>query len=238
MDNNLFINKFIWKISKNQTISPTLFLSNNLEILNQNVEEISKELYSKFGIPNVELFILRDNWEKIKIWIIKEFFQKINIGTPYKFQIFIIENISRMTLQSANSCLKIFEEPWISNIIFMTNKSETWILDTILSRVQIEKVRNGLKSFPTTNDFLINIIESYILYKKYDLVSYFFSSKLEKEEYISFLETLLNYWKNNLIFLDFLEELSSDIYSIGQNNVSAKYITDKYILKIIWNYEK
>jgi hypothetical protein len=33
--------------------------------------------------------------------------------------------------------LKFFEEPDITNIIFLTNASESGILDTILSRVQI-----------------------------------------------------------------------------------------------------
>jgi hypothetical protein len=40
-----------------------------------------------------------------------------------------------MTRESANSCLKFFEEPGIGNLIFLTNKSESGILDTILSRV-------------------------------------------------------------------------------------------------------
>lgn len=242
MNNNLFIDKFNLKLLSGLTPSPYLFLSNNLELLNQNLEILSKELLSKFDIPDTNLFIFRDNWEKIKISNIKEFFKQSNIKTPYKFQIFLIENTSRMTLQSANSCLKLFEEPWDWNIIFMTNKSESWILDTILSRVQIENVVNSFKPFTITtnikNEFFINLIDSYILNKKLDLISYFFSSKLEKTEYISFLNTLLNYWKSKFLFIDFLEELSQDICSVEQNNVNIRYIVDKYILKITKIYEK
>lgn len=241
MNNNLFMDKFTWKLSSGLVPSPYLFLSNNLELLNQNLEILSKELLSKFNIPDANLFILKDNSEKIKISNIKEFFKQSNIKTPYEFQIFLIENISRMTLQSANSCLKLFEEPWDWNIIFMTNKSESWILETILSRVQIENAVNGLKQFTNTNiknEFFINLIDSYITQKKLDLVSYFFSSKLEKTEYIWFLNTLLNYWKSKLLFIDFLEELSQDIYSVEQNNVNIRYIVDKYILKITKIYEK
>lgn len=241
MNNNLFMDKFTWKLSSGLVPSPYLFLSNNLELLNQNLEILSKELLSKFDIPDANLFILKDNSEKIKISNIKEFFKQSNIKTPYKFQIFLIENISRMTLQSANSCLKLFEEPWDWNIIFMTNKSESWVLETILSRVQIENAVNGLKPLTNTNiknEFFINLIDSYITQKKLDLVSYFFSSKLEKNEYISFLNTLLNYWKSKFLFIDFLEELAQDIYSVEQNNVNVRYIVDKYILKITKIYEK
>lgn len=236
MENNLIVEKFINKVWKNQIISPTLFLGNNLEIINQKVEEIAKELCLKFDIPNANLFILKNNWEKIKIEILKQFLRQTNIRTPYKFQIFLIENISKMTLQSANSCLKLFEEPWVWNIIFMTNNWESWILDTILSRVQIEKF--NFSNNETKDEVFIELIEKYILYKKLDLVSYFFSNKLEKDEYIGFLKTLLSYWKNNFLFIDFLEELSNDIYSIEYDSVNIRYIVDKYILKILWNYEK
>jgi hypothetical protein len=41
-----------------------------------------------------------------------------------------------MTLQASNSLLKFFEEPGKQNIIFLSAKSESGILDTILSRVQ------------------------------------------------------------------------------------------------------
>ena len=235
MNNNLFVDNFIWKISKNIIPSPFLFLGSNLELLNKNIEKTSKELLLKFDIPDVNLFVLRDNSERIKLSTIKDFFRQSTIKTPYKFQIFLIENISRMTLQSANSCLKIFEEPWNWNIIFMTNKSESWILDTILSRAQIENLQ--VNSDQMDKQLFINRIDWYILHKNLDLISYFFSSKLEKFEYISFLNTLLNHWKSKLLFLDFLEDLSGYTYSIELNNVNVRYIVDKYILKIV-NYEK
>jgi len=61
MNNNLFIDKFNLKLLSGLTPSPYLFLSNNLELLNQNLEILSKELLSKFDIPDTNLFIFRDN---------------------------------------------------------------------------------------------------------------------------------------------------------------------------------
>jgi len=55
--------------------------------------------------------LLNDDEEKIKIEKIKQF---LTIGyqkSSFTFQIFIIQDIERMTRESANSCLKFFEEP-------------------------------------------------------------------------------------------------------------------------------
>ncbi|MDQ7009639.1 MAG: hypothetical protein Q9M94_05100, partial [Candidatus Gracilibacteria bacterium] len=128
-------NKIIEKIKKGEKLSPFLFIGQNIELLNLKVKEIIFDLFGEFEIPKVNLIKLEDNGENIKIQEIKEFIKKGDLGTPYKFQIFFIDNVSRMTLQSANSCLKFFEEPGIQNIIFLTNTGENGILETILSRV-------------------------------------------------------------------------------------------------------
>jgi hypothetical protein len=69
--------------------------------------------------------------------------------------------------------------------------------------------------------------------KNMELLKYFFSVKLDKIEYISFLKTLLNYFKEKMIFLDILDDISTDLYNIEQNSVNARYVVDKYILKTI-----
>ncbi|MBT3727533.1 hypothetical protein HOG21_07985 [bacterium] len=57
----------------------------------------------------------------MKINEIKEFVLNSNSKPPFKFQIFFIENVSRLTLKASNSLLKFFEEPSSINIIFLTN---------------------------------------------------------------------------------------------------------------------
>jgi hypothetical protein len=226
------INKILENINLEQENSPFLFIWENLELVNEEVKSYSLELLKTLEIPNVNLFTLNDDWENIKLNEIKSFIEKSNSKTPYKIQIFLIENFSRMTLQSVNSCLKIFEEPWIQNIFFLTNKSESGILDTILSRVQVVNLESRIPKIK--NDFYYNLlIESINNKNSKNLISYFFKNKLEKTEYIIFLNTIIIFIKDNFIFINYLEEINDDINMIEKNNVLAKNIVDKWILNII-----
>jgi hypothetical protein len=65
-----------------------------------------------------------------------------------------------------------------------------------------------------------------------EILSYFFRNKIEKEDYIKFLENLILYSKENLVFIDYLAEIDDDINAIKQNNVNAKYVVDKWLLRI------
>lgn len=218
------------RIKKGEELSPFLFIGQNTEILNSKVEEIILELFSEFEIPKVNLIKLEDNWENIKIQEIKAFTKKWELGTPYKFQIFFIENVSRLTLQSANSCLKFFEEPWIQNIIFLTNSWENGVLETILSRVQT--VNLWLNKKVEQNTFYFNLLDNYLEKRNSEIFSYFFRNKLEKFEYIDFLKNLILYSKKNFVFLDLIEEIDEDINLVEKNNVNVKSVVDKYLLKI------
>lgn len=228
--NNIFLN-VTDKINKGEEISPFLFIGKNLETLNSQIEDLAKSLLKEYNIPNAYLYTLRDNWENLKIKDVKDFVEFSNTRPPYKFQIFFIENTSRLTLASSNSLLKFFEEPWKENIIFLSNFSENNILDTILSRVQI--VNLWWIGLNKENSFFQSLIKSYINNESDELVSYFFKSKLEKEEYLNFLENILIYAKKNFCFVEYLEELDEDINLIKQNNLNARFITDKWIIKIM-----
>lgn len=225
------------KIKQGDTNSPCLFLGNNLELTNSKIKDFALSLLKDFSIPSSYLFILEDNWEKIKIKDLKEFIKFSNSKSCYPFQIFLIENIYRLTLTSANSLLKLFEEPWFSNIIFLTSSWENWILDTILSRVNIVNI-NTWKNEIKKDEFYYSLIDNYKINNSPEIFSYFFRNKLEKEEYIKFLENIIIYYKNNIwkssieLNWNFLSELDDDINGIKQNNVNAKYIIDKWLLKI------
>lgn len=220
----------IKKIEKGEEISPFLFLWNNKELLNTEVKSIGLDLLKELDIPSNYLYFLEDDWTNIKTAEIKLFLTPSNLTPPYKIQIFLIENISRMTLGAANSCLKAFEEPWKRNIIFLTNTSESMVLDTILSRVQIQKI--WWSPLSKNSEFYLSMISSYITSDSPEIISYFFRNKLEKEDYLSFLENLIIYSKNNMVFIEFLDEISDDINMIWSNNVNAKWIVDKWLIKI------
>ena len=96
-----------------------------MELVNSQVTSLAQELLQKYNIPLTYIYRLDDTGEKIKIAEIKRFVEPGNSLPGYTFQIFLIENISRLTLQSSNSCLKFFEEPGKHNVIFLTNNSES-----------------------------------------------------------------------------------------------------------------
>jgi hypothetical protein len=43
---------------------------------------------------------------------------------------------------------------------------------------------------------------------------------------------LILYAKENLLFIDMLEEIDDDLNAIKQNNVNPKYMVDKWLLSI------
>ena len=75
-------------------------------------------------------------------------------------------------------------------------------------------------------------MSNFVFKKENELVSYFYKAKLEKTDYINFLQNLILFIKKNLIFVDYLDEIVDDINAIEQNNVNAKFILDKWILKL------
>lgn len=242
MENN-FLEKLAEKIEKGEENSPFLFIGQNLELVNSDVHSIANNLLAKFWIPKVYLYILADNWETIKIEEIKIYLTKANTTPAYDFQIFLIENVSRMTIGAANSTLKFLEEPGKKNIIFLTNKGETWILDTILSRVQT--VNLWWQSLDSKDEFFYSMIDSHLhphpsplpggegIAANTDLISYFFRNKPEKDEYIRFLQTIVLYTKDKNILNSLeLSELLDDINAVALNNVAARGVVDKWILKL------
>lgn len=228
MEVNNHFEKIQKQIEKGEEISPFLFLSQNLEILHSDVEAFIMELFQAHKIDKQSLFHLSDTWEALKIDEIKRFVAQGDVRPRFAFQIFFIENISRMTLQSFNACLKFFEEPWVWNVIFLTNTSQSGVLETILSRVQEIHISN--KQPLRKNDFYISMIQSHITWKSDELIRYFFSGKYEKSEYVDFLKTLLVYVGQSGNKLDMLDEIHEDITGILKNNLQWKYIVDKYIV--------
>ena len=231
MKDNIFEN-IKSKIQKGEEISPFLFLSDNLEILDAEVGWFALDFLGSHQIPSSYLFTLRDDGESIKIKDMKAFLEKSHRKASFDFQIFVIENISRMTLKAANAALKFLEEPWVWNLVFLTNASEAGVLDTILSRVQ--SVQSWTKNQSSFQDDYLSMIDSYITRKDTKIISYFFSEKLDKSDYINFLKTLVHYARLHPSALDneILSELEQDINLVQKNNLLPRYVVDKYLLSM------
>ncbi len=229
MQNNL-IELITQKLETKEEISPFLFLWTQIDKVNTDILNLSLELCKNLGINENFIFKFENPEWKIKVKDIKQFLEKVFITPTFKAQIFIIENISKMTEESANSCLKVFEEPPNWNIIFLTSESESSILDTILSRCTIINLNQD--NIFEVNQAYYDMIDDYIRWINHDLASYVFKEKLEKENYINLLKNLIIYLKEKLIFLDLIEQINEDINWIQKNNLLPKYVVDKYIIKI------
>lgn len=218
------------KIENNTNFQPILFLWEN-KLLEPTLEYIISNLFSYFEVDKNSIYKLLDDWNSLKISNVREFVLKWNVKSSYRFQIFVIENIQRLTLESSNSLLKFLEEPWVWNIIFLTSNSSSMILDTILSRVLSIDLR-GNKLFEK-NEFYLNLIDDYINKKNANLLKYFFDDKkLEKTDYITFFENFIYYIKTNLVYTDLLESIEESINLINKNNVLPKYEIDKILIKL------
>ncbi len=218
------------KIENNTNFQPILFLWEN-KLLEPTLEYIISNLFSYFEVDKNSIYKLLDDWNSLKISNVREFVLKWNVKSSYRFQIFVIENIQRLTLESSNSLLKFLEEPWVWNIIFLTSNSSSMILDTILSRVLSIDLR-GNKVFEK-NEFYLNLIDDYINKKNANLLKYFFDDKkLEKTDYIIFFENFIYYIKTNLVYTDLLESIEESINLINKNNVLPKYEIDKILIKL------
>lgn len=229
MQNNI-VNNIIEKLNKKEEIAPFLFLWTPINTINDEIDKLSVDLCEKLWINKSYIFNFKDSKDKIKVAKMKEFLTKSFITPSFKAQFFIIENISRMTEKSANSCLKVFEEPGVWNIFFLTNESESSIIETILSRCTIIDLKQN--EIFEKNEFYYNMIDDYIRGINYLLVWYVFKEKLIKEDYINILKNIIFYLKDKLIFLDMIEEINEDINLIQKNNLLSKYVVDKYIMKL------
>lgn len=223
-------NKINHAISNNKEIAPFLFLSDNLVKTNLDIYNLAQEILSSHNISKYNIISLTDNWERIKMDETRELLYKSNQKSSEGFQIFIIENISRLNINSSNALLKFFEEPGAWNIILLTNAWENNILDTIISRVS--KVYLCDKKVSSKNEFYYNLLDRFVKKEDNKLASYFYSEKLEKQDYIDFLKTFIIYSKENLVFTEFLDNIEKKINAINNTNVLPKYVVDTLIINL------
>lgn len=219
------------KIDSGLIFQPILFLWENHELLSHKIHSLIDDLFVYYKVDKNYLYTLNIAGEKIKIIQVRDFISKSDIKSSFKFQLFLIEDISRMSPEGFHACLKFLEEPWFWNIIFLTNTSESWILDTVLSRVQIIHLFSETKLI--YNEFFLTLIDDFIQQKNSNLIKYFFNDKkINKEDYIHFLHSFLYYIKMNLVYVDLLDQIEDSLHLIQKNNVLPKYEIDKLLLKL------
>ncbi len=221
------------KLWQRGEIAPFLFLWNNLELLHHNLSTRFTKLLAEHWLDTQSLFLLPDTGETLKIETVKNFIASGNVRPRFGFQIFYIENVSRMTPQAQNACLKFFEEPGEGNIIILTNSGKWGILETILSRVQMFPISEfSHDASRSLLEFYRSMIEEYASGNSLGLIEYFFSQKYEKEEYMNFLRALVEYIATTGKYRDLLDWLEEDMQGIMKHNLSARYVVDSYIMAL------
>lgn len=144
MNTQKIISQIQEKLQQGVSPSPFLFVGNEVIALKQEIATITDELRKIYQLPHTVCFEFAPNAENIKLEEIKSFLAPLQLSHPYPLQIFIIHSIGNFTLQAANSCLKVFEELPLKTVLFLSNPTESGIIDTILSRVQIVYTHNGV----------------------------------------------------------------------------------------------
>lgn len=227
------IDKIEKSIKNKEEISPFLFIWNDLEKINSDLENIIFQIFSHFWEDKNNFFKLKDDWNSIKVKDIRIYLERSFIKSNSLFQIFFIENISRFTDESANAMLKFLEEPWIWNIIFLTNSWENNILETIISRVQLIQISNNSQIF--YDDKYFSMLENFVSNNDFYIFSYFYKEKLDKEDYVLFLKTLIYFIEKKLVFRELLDLVYETLNSIISQPIMPKYHVDKILLKLeIW----
>lgn len=230
MKNNLIIQKIQDAIEKGEQISPFLFLGMNLNAINQELQWLISGLKELYNFPDSYVHRLENDEQSIKIAHTRELFQKVHMSLDYKIQIFVVENISRLWTGASNSLLKVLEEPWAGNVIFLTNNSQSAILDTLLSRVQIMQIE-AIKKEQFT-EYVEWLILNYVNGANTEILWYYFSKQFEKEDVVLFLYALIELNKKTWRFSSFLGDINRDLNGIQNNNFNAKFIIDSYLIKL------
>ena len=84
-----------------------------------------------------DFHLVKRNGQFIRIAQIQELISQLNLKPAYaKKRVVLIQEADRLNQESANSFLKILEEPPLDTLMVLTTSEENMLLETILSRCQ------------------------------------------------------------------------------------------------------
>jgi len=185
-------------------------------------------------LQHPDLYIIEHEEAQIKIEDIREMQRQASLR-PYEGEkkVFLIDNAHRLNPESANSLLKILEEPPASSLFILITHKPQAIFKTVLSRCKT------IKFAPLARVRLENIlIKNYAIDKS---SAHFLAFYSEGRLGLALrLKDSLSLGEKNRIFDSFLfKEKPSDQHFAGQNkdqlrvflNMLASWFRDIYILK-------
>ncbi len=91
---------------------------------------------------HIDTIEINDDGSSIKIDQVRKLIERLSMSRQSKYRIVLIQTIERMTIEAANSFLKILEEPPTHTIFLMTTDNIRALLPTVTSRVRIVKFQS------------------------------------------------------------------------------------------------
>lgn len=91
---------------------------------------------------HIDTIEMVDNGDSIKIGEVRKIIERLNMTRQSKYNIFLVQSVERMTIEAANSFLKILEEPPQGTIFILTTDNIRALLPTLVSRVRVITFNN------------------------------------------------------------------------------------------------
>jgi len=163
----------------------TLFTSANTTLIQFHIDQICQQLNNIINPNNPDIFIIDQNsgWtieltRTLKNWLSQKPFNHQN-------KIIIIYQAHQFNLESQNALLKSLEEPGDNNYFILTSNKPSKIINTIISRCQIIKLKNDFTSPKNPKPIIFdsqiknNLLQSETLGKDKDQILPFLENQLQ-----------------------------------------------------------
>jgi len=99
---------------------------------------------------HTDTIAFKDNKESIKIDDVRKIIERLNMTGQAAYKILLIQRLERVTIEAANSFLKILEEPPAKTVFIMTTNNVRQLLPTLVSRVRTVTFSSVSASFLQT----------------------------------------------------------------------------------------
>ena len=163
----------------------TLFTSTDSHLIQTNIDKICQQLNNEINPNNPDIFIINETtgWAIESVRLLKKWLSQKPFN--HKNKIIIIYQVDQFSLESQNALLKSLEEPGDNNYFFLTTNKPSKIINTIISRCQIIKLKNDFFLSKDTKPLVIsdqiktNLIQSENISKDKNQVLPFLESQLK-----------------------------------------------------------
>lgn len=132
----------------------------------------------------------------------------------YKYKVYLIEKVEKLSLIAINSLLKTLEEQNAHTVAILTCDNLNKVLDTVKSRSQIIDLSNQIPKS--------ELYEKYLKMSRWEFLLYSKQNKISQLELNDFILNLIDASKDGLKYYQYLK--------YNTNNVNTQMIIDNLLL--------